>query len=177
LCIQVRKTTLVIVICIAYARVSDRQISEIHTFSIELFCSRLPGIELLTIRMQISGNLFTKTNSHYLMTRLLIKCKNKNCINRLNVGLDNTDSKPILFCSELCLNAFENQKFNSSINYEDPNEVRTLVQNLVSQTKQLQSELENLKKIRKTYFGLFKELDLKDETYKREWSFDKEVDE
>ena len=111
------------------------------------------------------------------MTRLLIKCKNKNCINRLNVGLDNTDSKPILFCSELCLNSFEDEKFNSTINYEDPNEVRTLVQNLVSQTKQLQSELENLKKIRKTYFGLFKDSTLKDETYKREWSFDKEVDE
>ena len=75
------------------------------------------------------------------MTRLLIKCKNKNCMNRLNVGLDNTDSKPILFCSELCLNSFEDEKFNSTINYEDPNEVRTLVQNLVSQTKQLQSEL------------------------------------
>lgn len=111
------------------------------------------------------------------MTRVVIKCKNKNCINRLNVGFDNTDSKPILFCSELCLNSFENEKFSSTLNYEDPNEVRTLVQNLVSQTKQLQSELENLKKIRKTYFGLFKELNLKDETYKREWSFDKEVDE
>lgn len=111
------------------------------------------------------------------MTRLLIKCKNKNCINRLNVGLDNTDSNPILFCSELCLTSFENEKFNSTISYEDPDEVRTLVQNLVSQTKQLQSELESLKKIRKTYFGLFKELNLKDETYKREWSFDKEVDE
>jgi hypothetical protein len=37
--------------------------------------------------------------------------------------------------------------------------------------------LENLKKIRKTYFGLFNELSLKDETYKREWSFDKEVEE
>ena len=48
--------------------------------------------------------------------------------------IDNTDSKPILFCSELCLNSFEDEKFNSTINYEDPNEVRTLVQNLVSQT-------------------------------------------
>jgi hypothetical protein len=95
----------------------------------------------------------------------------------LNVRLHDTDSKPILFCSELCLDSFENEKFNSAINYDDPNEVRTLVQNLVSQTKQLQSELENLKKIRKTYFGLFNELSLKDETYKREWSFDKEVEE
>lgn len=110
------------------------------------------------------------------MTMQVIKCKNKSCINRLNVGLDNPNSKPILFCSDLCLNSFEDEKFDSTLKYEDPNEVRTLVQNLVSQTKQLQSELENLKKIRKTYFGLFKELDLKDETYKRDWSFDKKVD-
>ncbi|MGE5685324.1 MAG: hypothetical protein ACM3ZS_09315 [Nitrososphaerota archaeon] len=110
------------------------------------------------------------------MTRLVIKCKNKNCINRMNVLLDNNDSKPILFCSESCLNSFENERFDSTLKYEDPNEVRTLVKSLVSQTKQLQRELENLKKIRKTYFGLFKELDLKDETYKREWSFDKKVD-
>jgi hypothetical protein len=110
------------------------------------------------------------------MTMQVIKCKNKSCINRLKVGLDIPDSKPILFCSDLCLNSFEDEKFNSTLKYEDPNEVRTLVQNLVSQTKQLQSELENLKKIRKTYFGLFKELDLKDETYKRDWSFDKKVD-
>ena len=40
-----------------------------------------------------------------------------------------------------------NEKFNFTLKDEDPNEVRTLVQNLVSQTKQLQSELENLKKM------------------------------
>lgn len=98
-------------------------------------------------------------------------------MNRLNVGLDNTDSKPILFCSESCLNSYENEKLISNLNYEDPKEVKTLVRNLVSQTKQLQSELEKLKKIRKTYFGLFKELKLKDETYKHEWVFDKGVNE
>ena len=112
------------------------------------------------------------------MTRQLIKCKNKNCSNRLNVGPNiKTDSRPILFCSESCLNSFENEKLISKLNYEDPKEVRTLVRNLVNQTKQLQIELARLKKIRKTYFGLFKEFNLKDETYKHEWSFDKEVDE
>jgi hypothetical protein len=95
----------------------------------------------------------------------------------LNVEFKNTASRPILFCSESCLNSFENEKLISNLNYEDPKEVKALVQNLVSQTKQLQIELENLKKIRKTYFGLFREFNLKDETYKREWSFDKEVDE
>ncbi|HJU79049.1 MAG TPA: hypothetical protein VJ599_05745 [Nitrososphaeraceae archaeon] len=71
---------------------------------------------------------------------------------------------------------FENEKFNFTLKDEDPKDVRTLVQNLVSQTKQLQSELENLKKLRRTYFGLFKGIDLKDETYKRDWSFEKKVD-
>lgn len=107
----------------------------------------------------------------------MVKCRNKNCINQLDVGLINVDSKPILFCSESCLDSFENEKFNSSLNQEDPNEIRMLVQNLLSQTKQIQSELESLKKIRKTYFGLFTNDNLKDETYKRDWSFDKKVDE
>lgn len=34
-------------------------------------------------------------------------------------------------------------------------------------------KLDNLKKIRKAYFGLFKEFNLKDEVYKRKWSSDK----
>lgn len=110
------------------------------------------------------------------MTIQAIKCKYKNCSNRLSVAQKNTDFKPILFCSELCLDSFESEKFTYHLNYEEPNEVRELVQNLVIQTKQLQSELEKLKNIRKTYFGLFNESHLKDETYKREWSFEKEGD-
>jgi len=46
----------------------------------------------------------------------------------------------------------------------------------VIETRQLQSELKKLKNIRKTYFGLFNESNLKDETYEREWSFEKEED-
>jgi hypothetical protein len=110
------------------------------------------------------------------MDMLSIKCKNKSCSNRLDVNLGNSDSRPIFFCSELCLGSFENEKFSFTLKEEDPKEVRTLVQNLLRQTRQLQSELQKLKKIRMTYFGLFKELDLKDETYKREWSFNKKVD-
>lgn len=97
-------------------------------------------------------------------------------MNELKVRYKNISTEPILFCSELCLSLFENEKFNFTLKDEDPKDVRTLVQNLVSQTKQLQSELENLKKLRRTYFGLFKGIDLKDETYKRDWSFEKKVD-
>lgn len=111
------------------------------------------------------------------MTLLAIKCKNKNCANQMEVGQNSVDFKPILFCSESCLNLFENERFSSNLNQEDPGELRALVQNLLSQTRQIQSELENLKKIRNTYFGIFKEQNLKDETYKREWSSDRKVDE
>lgn len=111
------------------------------------------------------------------MTLLVVKCNNKKCDNQMDVGPNNPDFKPILFCSESCLNSFENEKFNSNLNQEDPSELRALVQNLLSQTKQIQGELEDLKKIRNTYFGIFKEQNLKDETYKREWSSDKKVDE
>lgn len=109
----------------------------------------------------------------------LIKCKKEDYNNQLRVQFSNKNSKPILFCSESCLFSVLNkyQNLDKEFDYENPNEVKKLVQNLVSQIKQLQSELKNLKKIRKTYFGIFKELNLKDETYKRKWSFAKEVDE
>ena len=110
------------------------------------------------------------------MTRQLIKCKNENCNNQLNIEINN-DFSPIVFCSEQCLNKFEMVKFHFALDREDPNDIKTLVQQLVSQTKQLQSELENLKKIRKSYFGLFTESNLKDETYKRDWTFEKSADE
>jgi len=106
-----------------------------------------------------------------------IRCKNDNCSKRLRVEINDIESKPILFCSDRCLNSIfsENEKLNHNFNYEDPKEVRRLVKNLISQTKRLQNELENLRKIRKTYFGLFKNYNLKDEVYKRKWSFEDEV--
>lgn len=110
------------------------------------------------------------------MTRLLIKCKYESCDNELNIE-SNSDSYPIAFCSEQCLNKFETSKFNYPLDHEDPTDIRIVVKQLVSQTRQLQSELDNLKKIRKTYFGMFTESNLKDETYKRDWTFEKSADE
>lgn len=76
----------------------------------------------------------------------------------------------------LCFNTIlENEKFNQGPESEDPTEIRLLVKNLVAQTKNVQKELENLRKIRKTYFDLFKSSKLKDEVYKRKWSFQNEV--
>jgi hypothetical protein len=102
-----------------------------------------------------------------------IKCENENCENRLRVEL-NDQSKPVLFCSQTCLNSYllQDKTSNSNFHYEDPKEVRKLVQNLLSQTKLIQNELGSLRKIRKTYFGLFKDYALKDEVYQRKWSFD-----
>jgi hypothetical protein len=109
-----------------------------------------------------------------------IKCKNENCNNKLRVQLDDSsEPRPILFCTELCLHSVLNkkQKSDENFNYDDPKEIRELVQNLIAQTKGIQNELENLKRIRKTYFGLFKDYELKDEIYKRKWSFKDEVKE
>jgi hypothetical protein len=107
-----------------------------------------------------------------------IKCKNDQCSKRLRVEA-NKQSKPILFCSQTCLNSylFQNDQLHRNFNYEDPGEVRKLVQSLINETKQIQIELQNLKRIRKTYFGLFKdkELDLNDEIYNRDWSFEDET--
>lgn len=106
-----------------------------------------------------------------------IKCKNGQCSNHLRIELNDTQSSPILFCSEQCLNTLliENERSNTSndFNYEDPKEIRQVVQNLLSETKQIQDELKKLRRIRKTYFGLFKDYQLKDEVYNRKWSFDK----
>src|SRR5574339_492217 len=104
------------------------------------------------------------------MPMQLIKCKYENCDNRLNIDV-NSDCYPLAFCSEQCLDKFETAKFDYILEQGDPNDVRILVKQLVSQTKQLQSELNKLKKIRRTYFGLFTDSKLKDEFYKRDWRF------
>ena len=106
-----------------------------------------------------------------------IKCQNEYCNNQVRVQLNSKVTKPILFCTELCLNTVFNksQKLDPKFDSEDPNELRNVIQNLVSQTKLIQNELENLRTIRKTYFGLFKDNKLKDEIYKRDWTFKDEV--
>ncbi len=104
-----------------------------------------------------------------------MKCKYESCNNRLDIDV-NSDSYPIAFCSEHCLNKYETRKFNYALEQENPDDIKILVKQLVSQTKQLQNELDNLKKIRKTYFGLFTDSNLKDENYKRDWMFENKSD-
>ena len=109
------------------------------------------------------------------MNAKLLRCKNPNCSNKLQVQFRNAESKPIIFCSTPCFNAIlEQEKLRPSLQPEDPNELRLLVKNLVAQTKTMQKEIENLREVRKTYFDLFKSSKLKDEVYKREWSFQNE---
>jgi hypothetical protein len=102
-----------------------------------------------------------------------IKCKNGHCDNRSRVEFNN-QFKPVLFCSQTCLESYllQNETLNPNFDYEDPKEVRELVQNLLSQTKFIQNEMKGLRRIRKTYFTLFNEDMLKGEVYKRKWSFD-----
>lgn len=102
-----------------------------------------------------------------------VKCKNDLCSKQFRVETDNRHA-PILFCGQTCLNSYllQSEKLDPNFDYEDPKEVKKLVQNLLSQTKQIQNELQSMRKIRKTYFGLFNDYDLKPEVYKRKWLFE-----
>lgn len=116
-------------------------------------------------------------NSNRIMNARLLRCKNPNCSNKLKVQSIDADSKPIIFCSTSCFNTLlESEKLNQRSEFEDPNELRQLVRELVAQTNDMKKELENFQKIRKTYFNIFKSSGLKDEVYKRKWSFENEVD-
>lgn len=91
------------------------------------------------------------------------------------MNVNDTSYVPVAFCGEKCLNSFLDFEFSrKEAKYEDPVEINKLVQNVIGQTKQIQSEFENFKKIRSTYFELFKGRELKSETYIRKWLFKEE---
>ncbi|MGB5091239.1 MAG: hypothetical protein WBN72_09880 [Nitrososphaeraceae archaeon] len=128
--------------------------------------------------LSLKKEAYKRKWSSEVMSTQWIKCKNDQCSNRFRAETNN-GSKPILFCTQMCLNPclFQSEKLDPNLNYEDPKEVRELVQNLIVQTKQIQNELQNLRRIRKTYFGLFRDNILKKEAYKRKWSFEDEANE
>ncbi len=128
--------------------------------------------------LSLKKEAYNGKSSFEVMNVEWIKCKNDHCSNRFRVEI-NSLPKPILFCSQTCLNPYlvQSEKLDPNFNYEDPKEVRQLVQNLIAQTKQIQNELEDLRRIRKTYFGLFSDNILKKEVYKRNWSFEDEANE
>ena len=73
------------------------------------------------------------------MNAKLLRCKNPNCSNKLEVEYSNAESKPILFCSMICLNTIlEIEKLSQGPESEDPTEIRLLIKNLVAQTKNMQ---------------------------------------
>ena len=55
----------------------------------------------------------------------------------------------------------------------DPDELKKLVQRVVMETQRIQSEFEYHRKIRNTYFHLFNDVDLPQESYVKNWSFEK----
>jgi uncharacterized protein YabN with tetrapyrrole methylase and pyrophosphatase domain len=128
--------------------------------------------------LSLKKEAYNRKWSFEVMNTQWIKCKNDHCNNRFGVEA-NSLPKPILFCSQTCLHPhlFQSEKLDPNFNYEDPKEVRELVQNLIVQTKQIQNELQDLKRIRKTYFELFRDNILKKEVYKRNWSFEGEANE
>jgi hypothetical protein len=102
----------------------------------------------------------------------LIKCRNESCSKKLSVNVNDLRSAPVVFCGKKCVNSFLDFEINrKKTNYEDPVEINKLVQNVISYTQQIQSELDKFKKIRSAYFELFKGRELKNETYLRKWSF------
>jgi hypothetical protein len=128
--------------------------------------------------LSLKKEAYKRKWSFEIMNTQWIRCKNDQCSKGFRVEA-NIGSKPILFCNQTCLNPylFQSEELDRNFNYEDPKEVRELVQNLIAQTNQMQIELQNLRRIRKTYFGLFRDNILKKEVYKRKWSFEDEANE
>jgi hypothetical protein len=105
----------------------------------------------------------------------LIKCRNKFCSKNLYVNVNDIRSVPVVFCGEKCVNSFLDYEISQKeANYEDPVEINKLVQNVIGYTQKIEREFENFRKIRSTYFELFKSRELKSETYIRKWSFNDE---
>jgi hypothetical protein len=109
------------------------------------------------------------------MNNQLIKCRNESCNKELSVALNDLSSAPIVFCGQECVNSFlESEIIRMESRQENPTEIGKLVQNVIGYTQQIQNELDNFKKIRATYFELFKGRELKSETYLRKWKFESE---
>lgn len=91
------------------------------------------------------------------------------------MNVKDTSYVPVVFCGEKCVNSFlDFEVRRKETKYEDPAEINKLVQNVIGYTQQIEREFENFKKIRSTYFELFKGRDLKSETYIRKWTFEEE---
>jgi hypothetical protein len=104
-------------------------------------------------------------------------CKYSGCGRSLGVYTDDSQSTPILFCSNECFNSFllEIRKLDHELGSEDPKEVKEFVKDLMNQVDVLQKDIRRLGNIRRSYFDIFNEDKLKKEDYKRKWSFmDKE---
>ena len=109
------------------------------------------------------------------MNNQLIKCRNESCNKKLSVALNDLSSAPIVFCGQECVNLFlDSEIIRMESRQENPTELGKLVQNVIGYTQQIQNELDNFKKIRATYFELFKGRELKSETYLRKWKFESE---
>ena len=75
-----------------------------------------------------------------------IECNNPKCNNRLTVQIRKAMSEPILFCSQDCFDSVlsQSEKASDNYNYENPEELRHLVKNLVALHHQNNIQLLNL---------------------------------
>ncbi len=98
-----------------------------------------------------------------------MQCRNTACQNKCQVNTEGSENTPIMFCSQSCLNQFVEITARQEIN---PDKITELVQSVVMETKKIQGELDYHKKVRNTYFHLFKDGELPQEKYVRKWSFE-----
>jgi hypothetical protein len=127
------------------------------------------------INLWLFGSYFYLKCNLSNMSERIIRCQNPDCNNKFKVQY-RIQSKPILFCSKLCLNSIlikdKINRYDDNFDHKDPKEVRRLAKDLIIQTKLMQNELKKLRVIRNTYFTIFKNENLKHEIYKRKWSFE-----
>ncbi len=85
--------------------------------------------------------------------------------------VDDMQPAPILFCSEACLNGFVHlENGGQQFGAQETDKLNKLVQDIVGESKRIQDEFENYRKVRQGYFDIFSGLTLKEENYVRDWN-------
>jgi hypothetical protein len=102
-----------------------------------------------------------------------IQCHNDCCRNELKVCADDSGNIPLVFCSEGCLSGFIRLE-NQQLEPQESDRINKLVHDIVGESKRIQEEFENMRRVRQGYFDMFSGLNLKEEIYTRDWAFKRE---
>jgi hypothetical protein len=107
---------------------------------------------------------------------LSIHCHNDCCGNSLQMPVADIEHTPIVFCSQACLEGFMRLE-NGSQQFapQETDKINKLVQDIVGESKRIQAEFENYRRVRQGYFDIFSGINLKEENYVRDWDFKRQV--